>query len=129
VLKRLTIIGHCGHRACGGAGALAPPILTQARDLVFDAYQRASPRAYDPAAPVHIIDIDEAALDTYGQWPWPRSYMAALTDRLFDHGAAAVGYDICSPNPTAPRPSASPKAGRASARGSRRSCPISACPP
>jgi hypothetical protein len=26
-------------------GVLAPPILTQARDLVFDAYQRASPRA------------------------------------------------------------------------------------
>ena len=69
-------------------GVLPPPILTQARDLVFDAYQRTSPRPYDPDAPVHIIDIDEAALDTYGQWPWPRSYMAALNDRLFDHGAA-----------------------------------------
>jgi adenylate cyclase len=64
--------------------ALSPPILMQARDLVFDAYQRASPRAFDPAAPVHIVDIDEAALDSYGQWPWPRSYLAALTDRLFD---------------------------------------------
>jgi adenylate cyclase len=53
---------------------------------------------------VHIIDIDEAALDTYGQWPWPRSYMAALNDRLFDHGAAAVGYDIlfAEPDRTSP---------------------------
>jgi adenylate cyclase len=53
---------------------------------------------------VHIIDIDEAALDAYGQWPWPRSYMAALTDRLFDHGAAAVGYDIlfAEPDRTSP---------------------------
>ncbi|MDG4649985.1 adenylate/guanylate cyclase domain-containing protein [Roseibacterium sp. SDUM158017] len=78
---------------------LAPPILQQARDAVFDAYQRASPRDYDPQAPVHLIDIDEAALDAYGQWPWPRSYLATLTDRLFAHGAAAVGFDILFPEP------------------------------
>ena len=52
-----------------------------------------------PRPPVHVIDIDEAALDLYGQWPWPRSYMAALTDRLFAHGAAAVGYDVLFPEP------------------------------
>ncbi len=49
--------------------------------------------------PVHIIDIDEASLAAYGQWPWPRSYMAVLTDRLFDHGAVAVGYDVLFPEP------------------------------
>ncbi|MCU4653315.1 adenylate/guanylate cyclase domain-containing protein [Roseibacterium sp. SDUM158016] len=83
---------------------LAPPILERARDAVFDSYQRASPRPYDPAAPVHIIDIDEAALDAYGQWPWPRSYLAAMTDRLFEHGAAAVGYDVlfAEPDRTSP---------------------------
>jgi adenylate cyclase len=78
---------------------LAPPVLDRARDAVFDGYQRASPRPYDPGAPVHVIDIDEAALDLYGQWPWPRSYMAEMTDRLFDHGAAAVGYDVLFPEP------------------------------
>jgi hypothetical protein len=87
-----------------GLAVLSPPILSQARDLVFDSYQRASPRPYDPAAPVHIIDIDEAALDAYGQWPWPRSYMAAMTDRLFAHGAAAIGYDVlfAEPDRTSP---------------------------
>ena len=70
---------------------LAPPILSRAQDAVFDGYQRAAPRAFDPEAPVHILDIDEAALDLYGQWPWPRSYLAELTRRLFDHGAVAVG--------------------------------------
>jgi adenylate cyclase len=105
VLKRLTLILGMSITALAVLLAAAgPPILSQARDLVFDAYQRASPRAYDPAAPVHIIDIDEAALDAYGQWPWPRSYMAALTDRLFDHGAAAVGYDVlfAEPDRTSP---------------------------
>ncbi len=79
--------------------AFPPPILDRARDAVFDGYQRSAPRVYDPDAPVHIIDIDEAALAAYGQWPWPRSYMAELTDRLFDHGAAAVGFDVLFPEP------------------------------
>lgn len=79
--------------------AFPPLILDRARDAVFDGYQRTAPRPYDPAAPVHIIDIDEAALEVYGQWPWPRSYMAELTERLFDHGAAAVGFDVLFPEP------------------------------
>lgn len=79
--------------------AFPPPILDRARDAVFDGYQRTAPRTYDPQAPVHIIDIDEAALAEYGQWPWPRSYMAELTERLFDHGAAAVGFDVLFPEP------------------------------
>ena len=79
--------------------AFPPPILDRARDAVFDGYQRTQPRTFDAEAPVHIIDIDEAALDAYGQWPWPRSYLAALTDRLFEHGAAAVGYDVLFPEP------------------------------
>jgi adenylate cyclase len=76
---------------------LALPMLARVQDAVFDGYQRLSPRAYDPQAPVHIIDIDEAALAAYGQWPWPRSYMAVLTDRLFAHGAVVVGYDVLFP--------------------------------
>jgi len=75
------------------------PLLERAQDAVFDTYQRAAPRAYDPSAPVHIIDIDEASLAVYGQWPWPRSYMAAMTERLFDHGAVAVGFDVLFPEP------------------------------
>ncbi len=105
LLKRLTLILGLSITALAVVLAAAgPPILAQARDLVFDGYQRASPRAYDPSAPVHIIDIDEAALDAYGQWPWPRSYMAAMTDRLFDHGAAAIGFDVlfAEPDRTSP---------------------------
>ncbi|MEJ6391786.1 adenylate/guanylate cyclase domain-containing protein [Gymnodinialimonas sp. 2305UL16-5] len=82
-----------------GLTAFPPPILDRARDAVFDGYQRNAPRAYDPQTPVHVIDIDEAALEEYGQWPWPRSYLAELTDRLFEHGAGAVGYDVLFPEP------------------------------
>lgn len=104
-MRRLTLfIGLVTTMAMVALTAFPPPILTRAEEAVFDGYQRIRPRPYDPAAPVHIVDIDEAALDAYGQWPWPRSYMAALTDRLFDHGAAAVGFDVlfAEPDRTSP---------------------------
>lgn len=76
---------------------LQPRTYTDVRDLVFDGYQRLSPRIYDPAAPVHIIDIDEASLGQFGQWPWPRTLLSAMTERLYAHGAVAVGFDIVFP--------------------------------
>ena len=61
--------------------------------LVFDEYQRFKPR---PAAdtPLLIVDIDEKALGAIGQWPWPRSRIAQLVDRLGELGAATVAFDI-----------------------------------
>ena len=75
------------------------PIFTRALDAIHDAYAQAAPRTYDPQTPVHIIDIDDAALELYGQWPWPRSYMATLTDKLFQHGAIVVGFDVLFSSP------------------------------
>ncbi|MEO1422718.1 MAG: adenylate/guanylate cyclase domain-containing protein [Pseudomonadota bacterium] len=78
--------------------------LERVREVVFDSYQRAYPRNYDPQSPVHVVDIDEAALAALGQWPWPRTYLAELTDRLFAHGAVAIGYDVlfAEPDRTSP---------------------------
>lgn len=71
------------------------PLLDGARDAVHDTYLRSHPRDYDAAgSPVHIIDIDEASLAAYGQWPWPRTYLAVLTEKLYQHGAVAVGFDV-----------------------------------
>lgn len=79
--------------------SLDPGLTARARDMLHDVYQRADPRPYDPEAPVHIIDINQDALDSYGQWPWPRSYLARLNDTLAAHGAAVIGYDILFPEP------------------------------
>jgi len=98
------LIGLCATLAMVALTAFPPPLFTRAEEAVFDGYQRVRPRPYDPAALVHIVDIDEAALDAYGQWPWPRTYMAALTERLFAHGAAAIGFDVLfvEPDRTSP---------------------------
>ncbi|MCB1473931.1 MAG: adenylate/guanylate cyclase domain-containing protein [Rhodobiaceae bacterium] len=59
----------------------------------FDLLQRLAPND-NPNRPVMIVDIDEAALARHGQWPWPRTVVAALIDRIAGAGAAAIGIDI-----------------------------------
>lgn len=84
-----------------GLGALryADPYPIQAlRDIAFDFYQRLAPRA-DADYPVHIVDIDDASLSRYGQWPWPRDRLAEMTRRLAELGAAAIVFDIVFPEP------------------------------
>jgi len=85
-------------------GALAlraadPLPLQQLRDLTFDSYQRLKPRAYDPATPVVIAAIDERSLDKFGQWPWSRTTLAKIADRLTELGAAAIGFDVLFSEP------------------------------
>jgi adenylate cyclase len=63
-----------------------------------DLFQRAAPRPA-PESPVLVVDIDEASLRKLGQWPWPRTMLADLTDRLTDAGVVAVGYDLIFPEP------------------------------
>ena len=75
-----------------------PLPLKQARDATFDEYQRIAPRAFENM-PVRVVDIDEASLREFGQWPWPRDRMAALVDRLSDLGAAAIAFDILFAEP------------------------------
>jgi len=69
------------------------------RAVSFDMFQRMAPRAYDPAAPVRIITIDEASLKTIGQWPWPRNVLAEMVDRLHAAGAAVVAFDVVFSEP------------------------------
>ncbi len=63
------------------------------RELGFDQLQRLKPRR-PINEPVRVVDIDEASLAAYGQWPWPRDRLARLTDRLDKLGAAAIVYDV-----------------------------------
>ena len=76
----------------------APRLVESLRFQVFDAYQRLSPRP-PSSAPVVIVDIDDASLRRIGQWPWPRTRIAELTDRLHDAGAAVIGLDIILSEP------------------------------
>ena len=89
--------------------ALAPPSLVGSSTerigfLIFDAYQRQAPRPYEPV-PVKVVDIDEETVRRLGQWPWPRTDIARLTDALAGAGAATIAFDIVfsEPDRTSPR--------------------------
>lgn len=86
--------------AVGGDGPL--PAL---RLALFDAYQVHLPRER-LSGPVHIINIDEAALSDYGQWPWPRTLLKDLLARIAEQGPLAIGLDILMPEPDNTSPEA-----------------------
>src|SRR5437763_7231138 len=81
-----------------------PATLAQYRLNVFDEYLRLKPREYEPT-PVRIIDIDDASLQRFGQWPWPRTLLAQLVDRLNEMGAAVIASDILFIDPDRTTPS------------------------
>ena len=75
----------------------ADPIPVElARVSLFDFYQRIAPRAPDPL-PVTIIDIDENSLQEFGQWPWARSRLGKLVDKLMEHFPTVIGFDFVFP--------------------------------
>ncbi len=72
---------------------------TQALDLRL--------RVRGPEAPgpeVVIVAIDDASVATVGRWPWSRTVMANLLDRVMAAEPAVVGFDIVQSEATdAPR--------------------------
>jgi adenylate cyclase len=71
----------------------APDMLDRMMLVSFDFYQRLAPREAGDI-PIRIVDVDEASLKEFGQWPWPRSLSAQLIDKLREAGAVVVGFDV-----------------------------------
>ena len=82
---------------------LDPEPVARIERAGFDLLQNLAPRAPDEA-PLRVVDIDDESLARYGQWPWPRSLLARLLDRLRDEGAALVVLDVmlAEPDRTSP---------------------------
>lgn len=84
---------------------LVQPVALQAlRNAQFDQFQRWQPRPYVDNGVV-IVDLDDASLRKLGQWPWPRTQVAALVDALHAQGAGAIALDVLlvEPDRTSPR--------------------------
>ena len=63
----------------------------------LDYYQRVQEKRM--AENIAVIEIDEDALETNGQWPWKRDVLAAGMQRAFDEGASAVVLPIIFAEP------------------------------
>ena len=95
-LGRVRLIGLAA--ALLVAGLLAAFAGSLFAEPLFDRYQRWQPRQIAADTRVHIVRIDAESLRAppqgLGRWPWPRSYLELLTERLREAGAVAIGYDI-----------------------------------
>ncbi|MDD5333286.1 MAG: adenylate/guanylate cyclase domain-containing protein [Rhodoferax sp.] len=94
----------CSAGAAFALWLLDPVPMQSLRLAQFDQFQRWQPRPYTPA-PVRVVDIDEASLKAYGQWPWPRTRIAQLVQRLHAAGATAIAFDVllAEPDRTSPK--------------------------
>ncbi|NMA99713.1 MAG: adenylate/guanylate cyclase domain-containing protein [Phyllobacteriaceae bacterium] len=79
--------------------AADPYAVRVARETTFDLFQQIKPREAPPGLPIRIIDIDEPSLRSLGQWPWSRTMMAEIAQRLTDLGAAAIAFDLLFSEP------------------------------
>jgi adenylate cyclase len=48
---------------------------------------------------VVIVGIDNASIQAFGAWPWPRDIHARIIDALAKAGARAIGYDVTFSEP------------------------------
>jgi adenylate cyclase len=103
-----------------------PEPVARLRLAVFDTYLDLAPRTLDPSLPVRIVDIDDASLARVGQWPWPRTRLAEIVDRLNADGARTITVDLILAEPDrlspgefaklfAAQPELAPLVGKASA--------------
>ena len=91
-----------------------PSLLELLRLRTFDLMQRVAPREAPPD--VVVVALDEASLERYGQWPWPRHVVGQLVERLAEGGVAVVGIDVLFAEPDRGTP---PAAGATSPLGPR----------
>jgi CHASE2 domain-containing sensor protein len=92
------------------------PVQSWLRNAWFDAYQAMMPRQR-VSAPAVVVAVDEKSLAQLGQWPWPRTLVARLFDRLAEYRPLAVGVDVIFAEPDRHSPEAvaenNPHIGRA----------------
>jgi adenylate cyclase len=95
LLSALPLLAFAPH----ALGSRPVELLERIENYLYDWRVRATLKPQvDPR--VVIVDIDESSLARLGQWPWPRSIVAQLVDRLFDdYGARVVGFDVVFPEP------------------------------
>jgi len=76
-----------------------PAPVEEIRVRTFDTYQRIDHRKKPEKPIVAIVGIDDASLKALGQWPWARTKVAELIDKLTRLGAAAIAFDVVFPEP------------------------------
>ena len=57
--------------------------------------------ATPPDSRILIVEIDNASIERFGRWPWPRQIHRQMMDALAQAAPAAVDYDVLLLEPAA----------------------------
>ncbi len=71
-----------------------PAFIESVRLRYFDQLIVSQPKK---DVPVHIVNIDEATLERYGQWPFPRGQYADIIKELYSRQAGLVVFNVLMP--------------------------------
>ena len=74
-----------------------PSIVEQLRVINFDYYQKSQPLVQNES--IVLIDIGEKSLETFGQWPFPRTQFAQLISDLRNSNAGIIGFTTMFADP------------------------------
>ena len=77
-----------------GLRVIDPTFIESLRLRYFDTTITSQPLT---TTNIVVANIDEAALNKYGQWPFKRDVYAAIIEDLYKHGAGIVVWDIMMP--------------------------------
>jgi adenylate cyclase len=77
-----------------GVRIVDPSFVESVRLRYFDQLVTSQPQQI---IPVHTVNIDEEALDKYGQFPFPRSTYSNIIKDLYDRNASLVVFNIIMP--------------------------------
>lgn len=75
------------------------PAFLEIMELKALDYRMVKRGALKPGPEIVIIAIDEKSLDEVGRWPWPRSVIADVVDKLTRAGAKVIGFDMVFSEP------------------------------
>jgi CHASE2 domain-containing sensor protein/nitrogen-specific signal transduction histidine kinase len=96
--KRLIAWGLIGSLLVAALYLYPPSLLAYLDQRVYDVLFRSAHR-FQTSGRVVIVDLDERSLARFGRWPWPRSQLARLLEKIDALGAASVGIDMIFAEP------------------------------
>ncbi len=76
------------------------PAAHELNRRISDSYFRLQPRGSE--SPVVVVSIDDASLQKFGRWPWPRDVLAKLVEAIAKQNPKVIGIDILLSEPQSP---------------------------
>ena len=73
--------------------------MNRLRDFAFDSFQRIKPGPTIPPRRSASSTSTRPPWPSIGQWPWPRTIVARLVDKLTEKGVAVIAFDVVFAEP------------------------------